>query len=131
MADKDKKDKKAKASDAVYSTGADGVYDPSSQGEEARMFTRIDLIFSQALEEDFVEQFELNKISRYTIIPIAKGKGYSQPKLGTVVWPQLNTMIMTVCDDDDAVKVRRVVTTLRQKYKTEGIACFIGQAQEF
>lgn len=92
---------------------------------------RIDLVFSQALEEDFVEQFELNKVSRYTIVPIVKGKGYSQPKLGTVVWPQLNTMLITFCDEDDAVKVKRVVNLLRDKYKTEGIACFISQAEEF
>lgn len=96
---------------------------------EAR--TRIDLIFSQALEEDFVEQFELNKIGRYTIIPIAKGKGYSPPKLGTAVWPQLNTMLITFCNEDDTAKVKRVVQILRDKYKTEGIACFIGHAEEF
>lgn len=92
---------------------------------------RIDLVFSQALEEDFVEQFELNKIDRYTIVPVVKGKGYSQPKLGTVVWPQLNTMLITFCNEDDAVKVKRVVMLLREKYKTEGIACFISKAEEF
>lgn len=112
-ADKDKKNKAASAKEAL------------------KAYVRIDLVFSQALEEDFVEQFEMNKIERYTIVPIVKGKGYSQPKLGTAVWPQLNTMMITFCNEDDAEKVRRVVKLLRNKYKTEGIACFIGHAEEF
>lgn len=114
-ADKDKKDK--------------GEASPAK--EYGEKLVRIDLVFSQALEEDFVEQFELNRIERYTIVPIVKGKGYSQPKLGTAVWPQLNTMIMTMCSEDDAKKVKRVVSFLRNKYKTEGIACFVGTAEEF
>ena len=92
---------------------------------------RIELIFSQALEEDFVEAFHRNMIKKYTAIPVAKGPGCSTPKLGDDIWPQLNAMMIVYCDDSDKEKILKIVTEIRKKYLIEGVSCFISTAEEF
>jgi hypothetical protein len=91
---------------------------------------RVELIFSQALEEDFVEAFRQNMIQKFTEIPVVKGQGCSTPKLGDEIWPQLNAMMIVYCNNDDEVKIEKIVTVLRAKYLTEGIACFVSKADE-
>nr|MCR5621201.1 hypothetical protein [Treponema sp.] len=54
---------------------------------------RMELIFSQALEEDFQLAFKEEKVgSRFTKFESVMGAGCSDPKLGDAVWPQLNMM---------------------------------------
>jgi hypothetical protein len=91
---------------------------------------RIELIFSQVLEEDFADLFRKNMITRYTEFPSVKGQGFSTPKLGNDIWPQLNAMIVVYCADDEKAKVLAIVAELRKKYFSEGIACFVSSAEE-
>ena len=49
---------------------------------------RVELIFSQAVEEDFFDSFRKEKIVfNYTKIDNVTGSGYSNPKLGDAIWP--------------------------------------------
>ena len=92
---------------------------------------RIEIICSQALEEDFNEEFKNAGVAkRYTKISPAMGAGYSNPHLGDAVWPQLNLMYIIYCDDDEAKKIQDIVVKLRKLFITEGIACFIGRGTE-
>ena len=70
---KDKKDKKEKA------------------GENGGKLKRVELIFSAAVDEDFMDGFKKKGIgAHYTKISGVTGAGFSNPKLGDSVWPQLN-----------------------------------------
>ena len=92
---------------------------------------RIEIICSQALEEDFNEEFKNAGVAkRYTKISQVMGAGYSNPHLGDAVWPQLNLMYIIYCDDDEAKKIQDIVVKLRKLFITEGIACFIGRGTE-
>lgn len=92
---------------------------------------RIEIICSQALEEDFAEEFENNNVAKmFTKIDNVKGAGYNNPHLGDAVWPQLNTMYIIYCNKEDAKKIASIVFKLRKLYKTEGIGCFISQSNE-
>lgn len=92
---------------------------------------RIEIICSQALEEDFNEEFKNAGVAkRYTKISPVMGAGYSDPHLGDAVWPQLNLMYIIYCDDDEAKKIQDIVVKLRKLFITEGIACFIGRGTE-
>ena len=52
---------------------------------------RLELIFSQALEEDFRSEFTaLNIGKKYTKFESVMGAGCSNPCLGDSVWPELN-----------------------------------------
>lgn len=92
---------------------------------------RVEIICSQALEEDFAEEFEKNNVaSHYTKIPSVMGAGYSNPHLGDAIWPQLNTMYLIYCSKEEAEKIKQIVVKLRKLFITEGIGCFIGSGTE-
>ena len=92
---------------------------------------RIEIICTQALEEDFVQAFAERKVaSRYTKLPAVMGAGYSNPCLGDAIWPQLNVMFIIYCSEEDMPKIKEIVWMLRDKYRTEGIACFVSSAEE-
>ncbi len=99
--------------------------------EKARKMKRIEIFCSQAIEEDFIKGFTENKIKCYTEFPEVRGTGYSTPKLGSDIWPQLNCMFILFCTKSDAAIVKEIVTSIREKYKDEGIACYVGKAKEW
>ncbi|HOF85312.1 MAG TPA: hypothetical protein PLV73_03740 [Treponemataceae bacterium] len=87
---------------------------------------RIEIIFSQALEEDILSA--LSKVPEaqfYTIIPEVWGKGYSTPKMGSPVWPETNEIMIIYCDDDVEPKITGPVKELQAKYTREGLAYFV------
>lgn len=87
---------------------------------------RMDIILSQALEEDFVYQCQLLHVDTcYTKIPGVMGRGNSSPKMGDSIWPQLNSWYMLVVSDEDAFKLKKLVENLRKEYPDEGIGCFV------
>lgn|SRR5574344_1388879 len=93
--------------------------------------TRVDLIFSSALEEDLFAGFaKLGIVKKYTKIPSVYGAGCSTPKLGDPIWPQVNTMVIVFCTKEEAEKIVTVVEQVRKMYPVEGVACFISEAEE-
>lgn len=92
---------------------------------------RVEIITSQALEEDFDEEFKLNNVGKkFTKINPVMGAGYSNPRLGNEVWPQLNIMYVIFCTKEEAKKIGEIVLKLRKLYKTEGTAMFTSIASE-
>lgn len=92
---------------------------------------RVEVICTQALEEDFRQEFdERNVAARYTKLASVMGAGYSNPCLGDAIWPQLNVMFIIYCNKDDCEIIKEIVWKLRDKYRTEGIACFVSAAEE-
>ena len=97
---------------------------------EATKLVRVEIIFSQAVEEDFFETFRKEKVAyHYSKIHGVTGAGLSNPKLGDAIWPQLNEMMIIYCSKDEAEKIVEVVKNLREHYPAEGIACFLSSAQ--
>ncbi|MCH5291324.1 MAG: hypothetical protein J1D88_06145 [Treponema sp.] len=96
-----------------------------------RNLVRIEIITSQALEEDFAQEFAEQGIgAKYTKLDNVKGAGCSNPHLGNAIWPQLNVMYIIYCPEDEAHKIIQLVQKLRLQYVTEGIACFVGSGME-
>ena len=90
---------------------------------------RVELIFSAAVDEDFMDGFKKKGIgAHYTKISGVTGAGFSNPKLGDSVWPQLNEMIIVYCPKDEAEKIIELAEKIRDKYPMEGIACFVSKA---
>ncbi len=98
--------------------------------DKADKLKRVEIIFSAAIEEDILEGFEKKKIgSHYSKISAVTGAGFSNPKLGDAVWPQLNQMIIVYCKKNEAEEIVSLVKELRKKYPVEGIACFVSKAK--
>lgn len=92
---------------------------------------RVEMIFSQAIEEDFVQMFKEQEVAaRYTKIERIMGAGYSNPRLGDAIWPQLNVMYIVYCSEDECQKIIEIVEKLRMQYIGEGIACFVSESVE-
>ncbi len=99
--------------------------------QHAGKLVRVEIIFSEALEEDFDQLFKEKKVAaRYTKIKGIMGAGYSNPKLGDAIWPQLNTMFIIYTTEDESQKIIEIVEKLRLRYIGEGVACFISDATE-
>ncbi len=99
--------------------------------QHAGVQKRVEIIFSQALEEDFVQLFkEAEVATRYTKLAGVMGAGYSNPRLGDAIWPQLNLMYIIYCNEEDAKKIVEIVEKLRLQYIGEGIACFLSESTE-
>lgn len=91
---------------------------------------RIEVICSQAVEEDFLSLCKAKGIGRmFTKVPSVMGQGYSVPKMGDAVWPQMNCLFLLFCCSDEAEEIVHVVEELRKQYPGEGCACFISKAQ--
>lgn len=91
---------------------------------------RVEMIFSQAIEEDMMEEFSNHKVgNHYTKISGVTGKGFSNPKLGDAIWPQLNIMIIVFCTKEESEKIFLIVENLRKRYPAEGISYFISSAE--
>lgn len=107
----------------------DGKKAAGKSGQKKNKLKRVEVIFSAALDEDFVEGFKKNKIgSHFTKISGVTGAGFSNPKLGDAVWPQLNEMLIVYCPKDEAQKIVELAEKIRDKYPMEGIACFVSKA---
>lgn len=92
---------------------------------------RVEIIFSQALEEDFEAEFKENKVgSKFTKLSNVMGAGFCNPRLGNSIWPQLNMMYIIYCSQEESDKIIAIVEKLREKYLGEGIACFVSESTE-
>ena len=101
------------------------------KSEKKDKLYRIEIIFSQAVEEDIFEKFrEHNVGSHFSKISIVTGAGFSNPKLGDAIWPQVNEIIIVFCKKDEAEEIKNIIHELREVYPAEGIACFISKAKE-
>ena len=91
---------------------------------------RVEIIFSQAVEEDIFELFRSEKVGyHFSKRNNVTGAGISNPKLGDAIWPQLNEMLVIYCEKEESEKIVEVVQKVREHYPAEGIACFISEAE--
>ncbi len=87
---------------------------------------RIEIIFSQALEEDIIGSLkDIPEAQFYSIIPEVWGKGYSTPKMGSPVWPETNEIMIMYCDNAVEKKITSRIKELQAKYTREGLAYFV------
>ena len=88
---------------------------------------RIEIIFSQSLEEDLFEAFkDIPEARFFTLIPEVHGRGYTSPKMGDPVWPELNKLMIIYTDSDPAVaRIEEGVSKVRESYPDEGCAFFV------
>lgn len=94
---------------------------------------RIEVILTQAIEEDFIELYEKackekNIKCSYTKIDNIMGQANSNPKMGDSVWPQLNVMFIIYCEDNLVEVIQNIMKELHKTYVGEGAAAFVSEA---
>ncbi len=134
--DEDMKEKKssvkikAEKSDKLEKSEKKPKKDKTDKSEKKNKYVRIEIIFSQAVEEDFFDEFKKQGVGlHYSKVSNVTGAGFSNPKLGDAIWPQVNEIFIIYCKKDEASKIYEIIEKLRAHYPAEGIACFTSKAK--
>jgi hypothetical protein len=85
---------------------------------------RIEIIANRSVEDYIMDILEKADISAYTKIPIIYGRGNTNPKMGTSVWPEENFMLIIYTDDARAEKLKNLIKEFKGKFTEEGIKFF-------
>ncbi len=92
---------------------------------------RAEIISNQSVQEDITERLEEAIPSiEYTVIPEIHGRGLRTKKLGDTVWPEMNFVLFSYVEKEDALKVKEVVTAVKERFPNEGISLFFTKAEE-
>ncbi len=92
---------------------------------------RIEVIANQSVQEEVTEllEQEIPEV-QYTLIPTVQGRGLHSKKLGNTTWPEQNFVLFAYVTKEDAVKVKAIISAVKQKFSTEGITFFCVQEAE-
>ncbi len=98
--------------------------------ENSEKIFRLEIILSQSIEEDFVNAFLSKETGNmFTKLDNVMGRGFSVPKMGDAIWPQLNCMYIVYCTEPEIKVIKDIISALREEYPDEGIACFKSEAE--
>jgi len=90
---------------------------------------RMELIANKSVEKEIIEALEKNiEDFYYTLIPQLHGRGKAKYKMGTATWPELNFMLVSFLDDDDAHEAEKIIRDVKEHFPREGIKLFIMDA---
>jgi hypothetical protein len=86
---------------------------------------RIEIIANQSVEENILEAMAREQVGKfYTKIPNIYGVGSSGPRMGDAVWPEENFSLVIWCEEEEALGIRRAVSSVKEKFTDEGIKLF-------
>ncbi|MBO5607722.1 MAG: hypothetical protein J5930_07460 [Treponema sp.] len=92
---------------------------------------RVEIISNKSVEDDIVEALEQYVPGiLYTTVPLVYGRGGDDYKLGTATWPETNFVMVTYVQEDQLEKIREVIKSVKEKFKSEGIKMFYTSADE-
>lgn len=83
---------------------------------------RLELIANQSVQQEVIETLETGVPGlRYTLIPVAHGRGPQDWKLGTTVWPEENFVLFTYQEDEVVATLLGLIADLKVQFPKEGI----------
>lgn len=92
---------------------------------------RAEIIANQSVQDDIIEALEaVIPDVRYTIVPLAHGRGGADRKLGSTTWPETNFVLFAYVADADVPAIRHVVAAIKERFADEGITLFLVRAED-
>ncbi|MCL2265288.1 MAG: hypothetical protein FWC22_04520 [Treponema sp.] len=86
---------------------------------------RIEIIANRSVEENILESLVKEEAGKfYTKIPNVYGVGACGPRMGDAVWPEENFALVIWCEDDEARRIKKAITSVKEKFPGEGIKLF-------
>ena len=87
---------------------------------------RMELIANRSVENEIIDALEKNISDfHYTFLPKIHGKGKTKYRLGTATWPELNFLLISYLDDENAIKAKSAIMKVKEQFPKEGIKLFI------
>ena len=91
---------------------------------------RLELIANCSVENEIIGALEENiQDFFYSILPQIHGKGKTKFRLGTATWPEMNFLLISYLDEDNAVLAREAVQEVKKRFPREGIKLFFMDAR--
>ncbi|MCL2373622.1 MAG: hypothetical protein FWC65_00065 [Treponema sp.] len=91
----------------------------------------MELIANRSVESEIIEALE-DSIDEffYSLLPQIQGRGKTKYRLGTATWPEMNFLLVSYLNDDDAVKAKAAVRAVKERFPREGIKMFMITCEE-
>ena len=85
------------------------------------------IVFNQANTERVEYMLDQLKISGFTFFEQVQGRGTNggEPRRGSHTWPEMNSAVMTVVEDDQVASLLSTVKKLDNRNKEIGVRAFV------
>ena len=85
------------------------------------------IVFNQANTERVEYMLDQLKISGFTFFEQVQGRGTNggEPRRGSHTWPEMNSAVMTVVEDDQVAQLLSTVKKLDNRSKEIGVRAFV------
>ena len=85
------------------------------------------IVFNQASTERVEYMLDQLKISGFTFFEQVQGRGTNggEPRRGSHTWPEMNSAVMTVVEDDQVAVLLSTVKKLDNRSKEIGVRAFV------
>lgn len=85
------------------------------------------IVFNQSNTERIEYMLDQLKVRGFTMWEEVKGRGTTtgEPRMGTHTWPEMNSAVMTVVDDDKVENLVKVIKNIDEINKDVGIKAFV------
>lgn len=90
------------------------------------------IIFNQANTERVEFLLDELKINGFTFFEEVQGRGTNggEPRRGTHTWPEMNSAVMTVVEDDKVQELLMTVKKLDNRNKEVGVRAFVWNIEQ-
>ena len=90
------------------------------------------IVYNQANTERVEYMLDMLKISGFTFFEQVQGRGTNggEPRRGTHTWPEMNSAIMTVVEDEKVPELLSVVRKLDARNKEVGVRAFVWNIEQ-
>ena len=88
--------------------------------------------YNQALTERVEYIFEQLRITGYTKSPLTYGAGSNggEPRLGSHAWPEMNSSVLTIVEEEMVPLILKYVKNLDEVNKENGIRAFVWNVEQ-
>ena len=90
------------------------------------------LVYNQALTDRVNFMFDQLRIKGYTQFPLVYGQGTNggEPRLGSHAWPEMNSSILTIVDDEMVPVILKYAEKLDNVNKENGLRVFVWNIEQ-
>jgi len=91
---------------------------------------RMELIANCSVENEIIEALETQVADfYYTILPQIHGRGKTKYRLGTATWPEMNFLLISYLDEENAAIAISAIQEVKSRFPREGIKLFVMDAE--
>ena len=85
------------------------------------------IVFNQANTERVEYMLDQLKINGFTFFEQVQGRGTNggEPRRGTHTWPEMNSAVMTIIEDDHVAALLSTIKKLDNRNKEIGVRAFV------